>query len=95
MVRKLLLTSVIILVGPESYTQLCVGALLSTMALCLHAQFRPYPEPVSSEGVADTSDFWLQYISLSALAISILIGIALRGQVGEAISLLHLIGFLS
>ena len=75
MVRKLLLTSVIIFIGEDSFTQLTVGVLLCIVALCLHAQLRPFP---------DGQDYWLQYISLSALTASLLIGIALRGQQSES-----------
>ena len=82
MVRKLLLTSVVIVVGEDSYTQLVLGVLFAGLALCLHLHLRPYPE-VNDAGEPDTSEFWLQAISLTAVAITLLVGIALRGQQSE------------
>ena len=74
MLRKLLLTSVVLFIGDESYTQLTIGVFLAVSALCMHAQLRPYPK-----NNGDNSEFWLQYVGLASIAAVLLVGIALQG----------------
>ena len=73
MLRKLFLTSVILFIGEESFTQLTVGVGFAVMALCMHLQFRPFDPD-------DRIGHYLQVVSLSSIAGVLLIGVGLRGQ---------------
>ena len=73
MLRRLFLTSLILFIGEESFTQLTVGVAFAFMALCMHLQFKPF-HPTDKMG------HYLQIVSLSSIAGVLLIGVGLRGQ---------------
>lgn len=75
MLRKLLLTGIIIFIGEDSFTQLVAGILVGVITLAMHLQLQPF---------VDTSDANLQTLSLLSTVLVMVIGVALRGQQAEA-----------
>ncbi|KAL9982380.1 hypothetical protein ACROYT_G004413 [Oculina patagonica] len=69
LVRKIVLTSVIVLVGGESRTSLGVAAIMSGLYTVLFASYQP---------ISDRFEHWLQLASLLAISANMNVGILLK-----------------
>ena len=77
MVRKLLLTSIIMFVGQADYTQLAVGTVLATVALVLHSIFWPFEDRISNR---------LQFVALASIAGIYIVGGKLHAEQNDGAS---------
>lgn len=69
LVRKIILTSVLILIGSESRTNLGVASIMSGLYTVLFASYKP---------ISDSFEYWLQVASLLATCANMNIGLLLK-----------------
>ena len=69
LVRKLLLTSILVLVGTESRSYIGSAAICSGFYAILYALFKPIP---------DAFEYWLQMSSLAVTFVNLMIGLMLK-----------------
>ena len=69
LVRKLLLTSILVLVGTESRSYIDSAAICSGFYTILYALFKPIP---------DAFEYWLQMSSLAVTFVNLMIGLMLK-----------------
>ena len=69
LVRKLLLTSVLVLIGTQSRSYLGSAAVCSGLYAILYALYKPIP---------DTFEYWLQMASLTVTFVNLMIGLMLK-----------------
>ena len=69
LVRKLLLTSVLVLIGTQSRSYIGSAAVCSGLYAILYALYKPIP---------DTFEYWLQMASLTVTFVNLMIGLMLK-----------------
>jgi len=74
LVRKLLLTGVVIFVAPGSLSQLAFAFLVTLMFFVLHIEVGAFPDPSESN---------LMFVSLLSVLITVFCGIIIKGQEAE------------
>jgi hypothetical protein len=74
--RKMMLTSLVTLMGSNSFTHLTVATTLSVLALAIHIQAKPFPKD-------ELAEYWQQFVALSAIIVTLIVGSNLRAQQAE------------
>ena len=73
MIRKVLLSSIAVIIGGRSRTSLCLIVMLSGISAVLHAHFKP---------IANNTEHLLQLVCLAAIFSNLLAGLSLKMSVG-------------